>query len=58
MKIRRNVIILIALAILLIPKPNHAQAKFPLSEATEACLECHATLHPGIVSEWKTPHAM
>jgi nitrate/TMAO reductase-like tetraheme cytochrome c subunit len=25
----------------------------PLSPDTEACLSCHATLHPGIVEDWK-----
>jgi hydroxylamine dehydrogenase len=25
----------------------------PISEDTETCLECHATLHPGIVEGWK-----
>jgi hydroxylamine dehydrogenase len=25
----------------------------PLSSATEECLGCHATLHPGIVESWK-----
>ncbi len=25
----------------------------PMSQETETCLECHATLHPGIVQEWK-----
>jgi hypothetical protein len=30
----------------------------PISEETEACLECHASLHPGIVQEWmKSRHA-
>ena len=24
-----------------------------VSDATETCLECHATAHPGIVAEWK-----
>lgn len=29
-----------------------------MSEETEACLECHASLHPGIVQEWmKSRHA-
>jgi hydroxylamine dehydrogenase len=29
-----------------------------VSEETETCLECHATLHPGIVQEWmKSRHA-
>lgn len=25
----------------------------PISEDTEMCLECHASLHPGIVEDWK-----
>ncbi len=25
----------------------------PLSEKTETCLECHGTLHPGIVADWE-----
>ncbi|MGD9365023.1 MAG: multiheme c-type cytochrome [Desulfobacteraceae bacterium] len=30
----------------------------PVSSATEECLECHATYHPGIVSDWmKSRHA-
>ena len=31
----------------------------PISEETETCLECHASLHPGIVQGWmKSRHAM
>ncbi len=31
----------------------------PVSAATEECLDCHATYHPGIVSEWrKSRHAV
>jgi hypothetical protein len=30
----------------------------PVSEETETCLECHASLHPGIVQGWmKSRHA-
>jgi len=30
----------------------------PVSEATEACLDCHAVFHPGIVEDWrKSRHA-
>ena len=27
--------------------------ELPVSDATAECLECHATIHPGIVSGWK-----
>jgi len=30
----------------------------PISEDSEMCIECHASLHPGIVEDWgKSPHA-
>ena len=30
----------------------------PVSDDTETCIECHASLHPGIVKEWrKSAHA-
>ncbi len=28
----------------------------PVSESTEACIECHQTLHPGIVADWRNSH--
>jgi hypothetical protein len=31
-----------------------ADDAFPVSEATETCLMCHGTLHPGIVSGWRS----
>jgi len=35
-----------------------AQKKPSISEASEACLTCHAQLHPGIVADWrKSRHA-
>ena len=37
----------------------HAESVEIVSEATQECLECHATLHPGIVQEWrKSRHAL
>lgn len=34
-------------------------ADVPVSEATAECIECHGTIHPGIVSGWqKSRHAM
>ena len=38
-------------AIVLLPARAGAEAK--VSEATESCLECHASIHPGIVADWK-----
>lgn len=34
--------------------PNISTAdEAPISEDSETCLECHATIHPGIVFDWK-----
>ena len=40
--------------------PNVAKADdVPVSDATSECLECHSTMHPGIVESWqKSRHAM
>jgi len=40
--------------------PNIALADDePVSDATSACLDCHSTVHPGIVESWqKSRHAM
>jgi hypothetical protein len=38
-------------AALLLPARSGAEAR--VSEATESCLECHASSHPGIVADWK-----
>ena len=39
--------------------PNIAMAAdVPVSDATSECLECHSTVHPGIVESWqKSRHA-
>ena len=35
-----------------------AAADVPVSDATSECLECHSTVHPGIVESWqKSRHA-
>jgi len=28
-------------------------AEVKVSEATEACIECHRVIHPGIVADWE-----
>lgn len=38
---------------LCLPTVVGAEEPPPVSEATETCLMCHETLHPGIVSGWK-----
>ena len=35
----------------IVAMPVHAAA--PVSEATQECLDCHATFHPGIVKDWR-----
>ncbi len=42
-----------ALVVTLLIAPAAVGASAPISEDTEACLECHASLHPGIVEAWK-----
>ncbi len=49
---------LIAFTALLMMGSNGLSEDIPVSEATEECLECHATIHPGIVGGWeKSRHA-
>ena len=44
--------------ILFITRGGEAQTKPSISKASEACLECHAQLHPGMVADWqKSRHA-
>lgn len=35
---------------------SDAGSEVPLSESTEACIECHQTLHPGLVADWRNSH--
>jgi hydroxylamine dehydrogenase len=46
-----------ALAALLCIAPLYA-AEAPISAATQECLDCHTTYHPGVVADWqKSRHA-
>ena len=44
---------LFALFMVLFPAQAIQGATVPISDDTEACLECHVSLHPGIVEGWK-----
>lgn len=45
-------LLLCAGMLLLLPAALPAE-NVPLSEATSECIDCHATLHPGIVRDWQ-----
>lgn len=34
--------------------PGRVQAAAPLSDATQECLDCHASVTPGIVADWRS----
>ena len=42
-----------AVLIFIILNVSSSQAETPLSDETQLCLDCHSSLHPGIVEEWK-----
>ena len=44
----------LVLVFALIAPPAAADTTPPVSEATETCLMCHETLHPGIVAGWRS----
>jgi hypothetical protein len=39
------------LVLFTVPATAAPPTEVPVSEATSDCLECHASIHPGIVSE-------
>ena len=41
------------LLMIFLSAPVPLEASDTISEDTEACLECHASTHPGIISDWK-----
>ena len=43
----------LALLMMFLSTPAVWGGSVPISEDTEACLECHASVHPGIVAGWK-----
>jgi hypothetical protein len=44
--------VLVLLMIFFLPVAVYG-ARAPVSEDTEACIECHSSVHPGIVADWK-----
>ncbi|MBN1102390.1 MAG: hydroxylamine oxidase [Deltaproteobacteria bacterium] len=42
---------LLLLTLLLVPASTPAEVR--VSEATASCIECHSSIHPGIVEEWR-----
>jgi hypothetical protein len=49
----KRISLLIAQGILLLLLSNAMAAEKPISEATSECIDCHATVHPGIVQDWR-----
>jgi hypothetical protein len=50
--------LIIASVFLTLIAPVAMSSPAPISSATEECLDCHATIHPGIVADWrKSRHA-
>jgi len=45
--------ILVSVAAVLIWAPSALGGGGPLSGETESCLDCHRTIHPGIVADWE-----
>ena len=45
--------ILLCLGIFLVTYDTAKAADVPVSEATAECLDCHTSIHPGIVQDWK-----
>jgi len=42
-----------AFQLALVFRPLTVAAAPPVSEATQACIECHRVIHPGIVADWE-----
>jgi hydroxylamine dehydrogenase len=45
--------VLVSVVAVLIWAPAAVGGDVPLSGETESCLECHRTIHPGIVADWE-----
>ena len=45
--------ILLCLGIFILQNGIAGGADLPVSEATAECIDCHAAVHPGIVSDWQ-----
>jgi hydroxylamine dehydrogenase len=50
---RRKTGFVLVFFVLILLFPGLTRAAEKISEATASCLECHASIHPGIVEDWK-----
>jgi len=49
----KKVSLLLCLGIFLFYTVNSPAAEISISEATSECIDCHASVHPGIVKDWQ-----
>lgn len=47
-------LLLLLTALSLLPATAFCESASRISDATQACLSCHESVHPGIVGDWKT----
>nr|MCU0564766.1 hydroxylamine oxidase [Desulfobacterales bacterium] len=49
-----KILLLLVAAVSILPTPvTVTAAEVKVSEATQACIECHRVVHPGIVADWQ-----
>ena len=49
----KTIVSLISLGLIFFQPVSALAAGVPVSDATAECLECHASIHPGIVKDWQ-----
>lgn len=49
----KKVSLLLCAGLFLLLPANLMAEDVPISEATSECIDCHATIHPGIVKDWQ-----
>jgi hydroxylamine dehydrogenase len=49
----KNAMLALIVGVLVLNAVGGRAADIPVSEATAECLECHASIHPGIVKDWQ-----
>ena len=50
----RNLLVALVVGSVVFCTANGIPADLPASEATAECLDCHTTIHPGIVKDWQS----
>lgn len=59
MKKNKTYCYLVLLCLMIFVLPSSQAKEAPVSDDTQACLDCHSVIHPGIVEDWKrSRHAM